>query len=517
MTTTERTAAAPPTYGNWTKPQTPGLPRLGLIGTVLALGGLVFVVLVQAFAGLVPALGCAVAILALLAPLVYRNRAGRNGWQIATATVAWRIGRVRRQHAYIAGLATPITHGAHRPPGLLAPSKLLEAGGDAGRATGLVHVPAARHYTVLIRVEPQGSALVDPETVDTWVAHFGRWLADLAHEPSLVAATATVETAPDPGFRLASEVEQLLTPTAPALSAQVLRAAAATYPRGSASMTAHVALTYSARRAHVEERERFARRPEGRPSRVRTAAEMAELIGGRLPGLLRGLSRTGAGTPRVMSATEIAESVRVAYDPASADHVDALRATGADTHVTWDTAGPAAHAEAWGSYRHDSAASITWSMAGAPRGVVESRVLTDLLAAHEAVDRKRVTLIYRPHDAAKAAAIADADVRTAIGRANGRAESKAAETAQLAAARQAAREEAAGAGMTRFAMLVSATVQDPANLARAAETVDQLGRASRIQLRRCYGSQAASFAACLGVGVILPAHVSVPDLLRDYL
>ena len=66
-------------------------------------------------------------------------------------------------------------------------------------------------------------------------------------------------------------------------------------------------------------------------------------------------------------------------------------------------------------------------------------------------------------------------------------------------------------------MLVSATVQDPANLARAAETVDQLGRASRIQLRRCYGSQAASFAACLGVGVILPAHVSVPDLLRDYL
>jgi hypothetical protein len=53
--------------------------------------------------------------------------------------------------------------------------------------------------------------------------------------------------------------------------------------------------------------------------------------------------------------------------------------------------------------------------------------------------------------------------------------------------------------------------------AQAAETVDQLGRASRVRLRRAYGCQSAAFAAALGVGVILPAHVAVPELLREAL
>jgi len=64
-------------------------------------------------------------------------------------------------------------------------------------------------------------------------------------------------------------------------------------------------------------------------------------------------------------------------------------------------------------------------------------------------------------------------------------------------------------------MLVTGTVADPARLGAAAEVVTQLGAASQLRLRRCYFAQAASFAAALGVGVILAEHVAVPDLLRE--
>ena len=219
-----------------------------------------------------------------------------------------------------------------------------------------------------------------------------------------------------------------------------------------------------------------------------------------------------------MSAAEIAEMVRVAYDPAVAPAVEEVRAEGGDPGITWDTAGPSGQLESWDSLRHDSAASITWQMIEPPVSAVQSRVLERLLAADENVDRKRVTLIYRPHSAASAARIAHADVRTALGHAGaGRGETRAVESLAVQATRQSSTEVAGGAGLTRFSMLVTATVTDPARLGAAAEVVSQLGAASQVQLRRCYFAQSASFAAALGVGVILPKHVAVPDFLRDNL
>lgn len=520
MTTTS--ADEPRTYGNWRKPTSPGLPRLGLFGTVLALGGLVLVMFVQLAAGLLAAAGAGLGVGVLLAPLAWRNRAGRNGWQVLTANAAWAAGRRRRQHVYLAGLAGPVAFGSARLPGLLAASELLAAQNSYGERFGLIAIPAARHYTVVLRCDPEGSQLVDTETVDAWVAMHGRWLAALAHEPALVACTVTVETAPDPGSRLAAEVSTLLVEGAPVLSRRVLTETVATYPKGSAAVSARVALTFTATRPGAQEREglRLSRRtaPAGPAGRARTPEQMATLIGARLPGLLHQLRATGAGAARAMNPQEIAEMVRVAYDPSVAPAVEALRSAGGDTGISWEGAGPAGQLEAWDCLRHDSAASITWQMVEPPASAVQSRVLERLLAADESVDRKRVTLIYRPHSAASAAAIAHADVRTALGHAGaGRGETRAEQSLAVQATRQSSTEVAGGAGLTRFSMLVTGTVADPARLGAAAEVVSQLGAASQVRLRRCYFAQAASFAAALGVGVILPAHVAVPDLLRDNL
>ncbi len=96
-------------------------------------------------------------------------------------------------------------------------------------------------------------------------------------------------------------------------------------------------------------------------------------------------------------------------------------------------------------------------------------------------------------------------------------EGRAHETLDLQAARQTAAEEAGGAGLTRLALLVTATVTDPAQLPHVADLIDQAGGASRLQLRRVYAGQSAAFAAGLGVGLVLNKHVAVPAVLRDYL
>jgi len=383
---------------------------------------------------------------------------------------------------------------------------------------------------VLIRCDPEGSQLVDVETVDEWVACWGGWLAKLGHEANLEACSVTVETAPDPGSRLAAEVDAMLTVDAPALSRAMLTETAAHYPHGSAAVTAYLTLTFSARRVSHTEAEGVMGTGGGQTKRtpsVRGPEEMAAQIGRRLPLLLHQLRSVGAGTGAAMTAAEVVETVRVAYDPATATLLDQARAQQARQvapHeapaplVGWENAGPIAQVEAWDHLRHDSGASITWQMVDVPHGAVQSRILEQLLAADDHLARKRVTLIYRPHDPASAARVADADVRTAVGRASLRkGEVKAGESLALASARQSASEQAAGAGLTRFSMLVTATVDDPAKLPQAAEVIDQLGPACQLRLRRCYFGQAAAFTAALGVGVVLPKHVSVPEVIRDYL
>lgn len=540
-TATAQTATiSPATYGNWRKPSSPGLPRLGMLGTAAALGSLVLVMFVQILAGLIAAGVCVAGVCIALAPLVWRNRADRNGWQVLAAKASWRAGRRRRQHLYASSLTGPISFGSAQLPGLLASSRMLSAITAHGEQFALIHLPSTKHFAVVIRCDPEGSQLVDVETVDEWVGSWGSWLAKLGHEANLEACSVTVETAPDPGSRLAAEVDAMLTSDAPALSRAMLTETAASYPHGSAAVTAYVTLTFSARRVSHTEAEGVMGTGGGRgntggagtkrAASVRSPEEMAAQIGRRLPLLLHQLRSVGAGTGRAMTAAEVAETVRVAYDPAAATLLDRARSQqahlnprGAPTPlVVWEDAGPIAQVESWDHLRHDSGASITWQMVDVPHGAVQSRILEQLLEADEHLARKRVTIIYRPHDPASAAQVADADVRTAVGRASLRkGEVRAGETLALAKARQSASEQASGAGLTRFSMLVTATVldpgDDPAKLAQAAEVIDQLGPACQLRLRRCYFGQAAAFTAALGVGVVLPKHVAVPEVIRDYL
>lgn len=133
----------------------------------------------------------------------------------------------------------------------------------------------------------------DLRRADFRVAWFGRWLADLGHEPGLVATSWTVETAPDPGWRWPARWTGSWRPTLPTSRARCLLTylAEKTLPSAAAQVRAHVALTFSAVRPRVKEREVLACQTGRKPCGLRTPEEMATLVSSRLPGLLRGLPR----------------------------------------------------------------------------------------------------------------------------------------------------------------------------------------------------------------------------------
>ncbi|TDB69318.1 SCO6880 family protein [Micromonospora sp. KC721] len=474
------------TYGNWRLGRGAGLFGLGPAGTIAA-----FLVMVLAAAMLpvsaLAALITAVAGLLVLAPLAIRVN-GRTGFQVINARVAWWLARSRRHHLYISGVASRVT-AAHQLPGVLARSEVYEVETGRSGVVAVVVVPQSRHYTVTLRCAPEGMDLVDQAVIDARVGHLASWLSALSREPQLVQAQVTVETTPDPGTRLAAEVAATSRPDAPALALQVLNDVVESYPAGSATVDTRVSLTYSAP-----------------PGRAMSHEDVCREVAARLPHLHAGLTgATGAGIVP-MSARGLARVVRAAYDPAAA--LDLAR----DPQLTpdWTQAGPVAARESWDSYRHDSGVSRTWCMVEAPRGVVHSRLFSRLTDPDPQLLRKRVTMIYRPYSPGEAARLVESDKRDARFLAGKKHRPSARDLTDLAAAEQAAEEEATGAGVTRFTVLVTATVADEKHLDEATGIIQARAGEARLALRPMYGCQAAGFAAGLPAGVVLPTHATIP-------
>lgn len=510
MTAVTPSASQPRTYGNWRRPTSAGLGSLGTLGTALLLAGLIAVIGTMAVAGVLWSVAVATGVGGLLALLVVRDRHHRSGAQRLSTRIGWARARRSGSHLYRSGPLGQTPYGSFQLPGLAAASQLSEWRDSHGRPFALITVPATRHATVVLMTEPDGASLVDDDQVDTWVAHWGAWLAALGHEPGLVGAAVSVETAPDSGTRLRREVDTRVDPHAPDVALAMLREVATTYPAGSATVTAYVSLTFS-----------MAARGGGRK---RAVEDVARDLATRLPGLAAGLTATGAGAVRPVTAQELCELVRVAYDPSVARVLDEAHAAGETPELRWSDVGPTAAEAGWGWYRHDGALSVTWSMTEAPRGEVYSSVLADLLAPHPDIDRKRVTLLYRPLDAGRAARIVEQDKRNADFRASSTSRPTARVQLEQRAAALTAEEEARGAGLVDFGMLVTATVADTdllddprAALDAARAAIDNLSATARTQLRPVYGSQDSAFAAALPLGIIPSAHLTVPNEFREVL
>ncbi|QCU79699.1 hypothetical protein E7744_15395 (plasmid) [Citricoccus sp. SGAir0253] len=476
---------------------------LGSIGTAILLGGLVIVILILAMGNTLRAVLAAGILGVVLLLLVVRDGHGRSALDRITSRLAWWRHRSSGSHLYRSGPLGRTAWGTHQLPGLAAPSTLTEHLDSYARPFALIEVPRTGHFTVVLAAEPEGAALVDTHQVDTWVADWGHWLASIGDEPSIEAVSVTIETAPDSGARLRREVETNLTDDAPEFARQMLREAEATYPAGSSSTKAYIALTFKA--------------APRRGAAKRSAADMGVELAARLPAITHALAATGAGTTRLLSAQQLCEVLRVAYDPAAATLIDDAHAEGVVPEMDWSEVGPSGTEAAWDWYRHDSALSMTWAMTVAPRGSVQSGVLGRLLAPTEVIDRKRVTLLYRPIDRATSARLVETDLKNAEFRQTASKKPSARDSIAVRQAAATAQEEAAGASLLNFGLLVTATVTDPSRRRDVIAAVDGLGASARLSLRLVHGAQDSAFAAALPLGLVLGKHLAVPTELREKL
>lgn len=496
-------AATNRTYGNWRKPTSRGLLGLGDVGTAVLFAGVLAVIVTIAAAGVLRALVVAVVVAVVLGALLIKDRHSRSVLTRLSDRAGWVTTRAAEAHLYRSGPLSRIPGGRHHLPGLLAATAVAEHTDSYGRPFALIETPATRDVTVVIATEPDGASLVDADQVDSWVAHWGAWMAAAGDEPGLVAAAVTIEAAPDTGVRLRREVETHTDPDAHLIAQAMLREVIETYPQGSASIRAWVSLTFSA--AAIA------------GGRRRPAAEVGRDLASRLPALTYSLEATGAGAAHPLSVQELCEVVRTAYDPDVAPVIEAATATGDRVALSWEEVGPTFAQASYDHYRHDSGCSTSWTMTAPPRGAVPATVLARLLAAHQAIDRKRVTLLYRPLDSGRAAAIVEADKAKADFRVRNMAKPSARAVLDQRSATLAAEDEARGAGLANFALVVTATVASPSRLPDARAAVNSLAASARLMLRPAYGVQDSTFTAGLPVGVVLARQLKIPTEIKDHL
>ena len=513
MSATQAAGQVPrPQYGNFRPTR-----RAGLFGVpLLALGGLIasagigFAMLLTQHWLL--ALVWTLLVVASLVPMLVRDSHDRTAYQALSARLMFTASRRAGGTVYLSGPAGTVPDGKFRAPGLLAASHLSEHKDAYGGSFGLLHVPATQHFSVVLEATPADYRLLDDDVIDTLVARWGGFLADLGSYPSIDGASVTVETAPDPGITLRSHIASQLRPDAPDFAAATLAEIAETFPAVAAQVTTRITLTWSAF-PPVNQGSLSLRRGKPRP---RSRAEMAVEIGNMLPSVLAGLKQTGAGAGvRALSAQDIVDITKVAYSPSVANVVEQARADGG-TGLSWDDVGPTGAVAGWDVYRHDYAWSRTWYMTTPHRGAFPAEALSRLLAPHRDIARKRVTVLYRPEPLVQAAEIVDRAYLDAMSEANqGRATARDLRAVRVAA--RTAEEEASGASLLRFGVIVTATVLEREQLDMAATTVEGLAAAPRLRMRVAQGNQAAAFAAGLPLGLVLPKHLIIGADLRDQL
>lgn len=280
-------------------------------------------------------------------------------------------------------------------------------------------------------------------------------------------------------------------------------------PRGQAMLVSRTSLSWSTPRSVSR------RAKQDRPQ------AMAEFVAGLLPGILSSLSSSGAGVVTPMAAGEIAEELAMAYDPACASDVEQARVAGKPTGITWSDCGPVGMVKGWDRLRHDSGTSVTWAIMRPPLGAVWRSSLAPLFAPDREITRKRICLTYRPFTPEKARTRVRRDMRSALFKMGQSGVVDVSDKLDVDAQRATEEALAKGASLSAFSMHVTATIQTSGDgvgdVEQAVVNVESVSKGIDVRLRRCYGHQSAAFSAALGVGVVLPKFVRVPQGIRDNL
>ncbi|WP_072713702.1 SCO6880 family protein [Rhodococcus rhodnii] len=487
-----------PTYGNIHTPNTNYLGGVGkktfYLLVVAIASGLLMLMLGIWILGIV--ILTVVAIGWALMRMRFNNRSG-----FELLSIGWRSGTEHRTGANIlrAGALSNQAGGRTRLPGIAAATEMWWGIDTLGRRFAMIYMPSTAQYTVVLRCTAPGFAGAEQDRINLDVASWGEFI-NVNGQAGDVAGIATVtETLPETGARAAANIAEMCAPGGSPLAQQAVRETQTAADSDGMQIYTRMAITWKAKTSQQKKNPMI------------MIGDLAE----RIPTICENLSHLRVvAVP--MSDHLLAATVRRSYDPRPSVEAAVERILRTDEPVVaWSDAGPLTTEGTKASYFHDGAVSRTWEMSVAPRGALHEGILAVLLAPNPRVPRKRVTLIHRPLSPADAATAVEQGFVNAV---NESGTQKGVSTARgelaLRAARQTRDEEAAGSGVTDFALLVTVTADTEAELDRIAEDVVEIGVQARLGLRPCWRFQPAAFLASLGVGVLLPDHATTPKSLQ---
>lgn len=454
-------------------------------------------------------------IAAFLLALAYLRVAGRTVDEWMVAAVSFQLIKARGQNRFHAGaFAPPASADPAAPPpmdlpGVLAPVRILSAETGAGGTMAVIYHPHERTYTGVARIRFQGLGLADSSRRDAQVTGWGRLLAGLCVEGHpIIRVQAIQRSLPEDGTALSGWHADHVAADAPPQAVAVTTELLATAVPASVRREEWLAFTMDERRAAAAIRASGG----GEAGACAVLARHVRTLSGAVSDAE--LEVAGWLTPR-----ELAEVIRTAFDPVSGPPLARRRgaqesavaagrpyaglAAGVDPRL----AGPVEAETSWGSYRHDSAISVSYLIYDWPRGEVYATALFPLLG--NGASRRAVSLYLQPLSPREAerrvmAERTQRDVAIRMRQRTGQLVPEHEKAAQRRADEQDA-ERAAGHGLIRFSGYASVTVTDGEDLADAIAALEADAAAARIEIRRMWGAQDVGFAlAALPAGLGLP-------------
>lgn len=479
-------------YGRWERPRSTGL--FGMTwGATLFAGGVVIVAVLQMM--ITRSLLFSVALLVvgamILGPLLMKRR-GRTTWELMIVWFKFRWAQQRGSTVFRGGVFG-VVPGRSVMPGIQGDTRLYEYELSSGAKFGLIHARSKDHYTVVLSAQPQGQELVEQWQINQWVRGWDDFLAGLGQMNGVVGAVATVETVPDNGTRIATEVRAITAPDAPSYSREVMAQTALNRMSAVVRNECRISIT-------------FRRQREVQGSDV---ADQGAAIGRLVSGLISRAAAAGLDAAP-LTAGDLCVVATRAFRPEVDGELEAIVAKGEHHTLRWDETGCAGAKAEWDSYLHNGFRSITWEMAAPPAGTVTHDTLQPLLLPRADLARKRVSVIYRIHNIGEAVKLVDNDFKDALAAEKAKTGVGSASASIRVDNTRAAREEQArGAGLTRFGVLITLTAPSSADLPQLTAEIEGLSSASRLGVQRVYGGQDSSFAGNLGLGVLLPEYASI--------
>lgn len=421
---------------------------------------------------------------------------GRYKWEEKKMKKLFLKAKKEGKTSYRPGPSGSVPDGSYRLPGLLAATENVEYIDSFHNPYGLLWDNDRKLGTVFLSVAAPGLQLLDQRFIDRMVAQWAAFMREAGTSANIVQVAATITTTRDTGTRLPLAVAKHRTyageAEVPVAAREVMDEVLELENQSLPRIEHVVSLTFSA--GSIAE--------AGLASRSRD--ELADEISTVINSFVVTLRDAAAGTVRLMDSQAITDMFYSANNPGQSHSIDLARMSEAGTTIRWEESGPTfADAEKdW--YSHSNYYTKCFQMWKPPATLFFEDSLRPLLSPDFSLEKKRVTLIYRPLPTDRSHAIALNTVNDALYESNQKGVkggSVAASTVKKA--KKTEEEMAYGATLVPFSMIITATTDDPGKFPRISSDIRRYGSTGvNLGIREATYTHDAAFALSMGAGLI---------------